>query len=138
VCSSDLRIIAKTSRICGILITLMYLFVFIGGLSSKQNVDFLYILGILLVGISLVISGTFMIKLKQWARYLFIFQMCLIGAKGCWIITEWITKERVPCSQISFEDLISVSPVFVIFFLFPVGCIYYLTRPEVKEQFKQP
>ena len=101
---------------------------FLGNASLSDSV-FAFIS--LLFGISLVISGIFIIMLRRWARILFIFQMCLIGTlAGLWLIIAIITKQ-IDNSLIFFLT-------FVIFFLFllPICCIYYLTRPKVKEQFK--
>lgn len=129
--SKSIRIIAKTGRIFGVLIILLFLIFFIVWLHAKENVDFLYLLGLLFFAISFVVSGTFMLKLKQWARYLFIFQMCLIVTRGIWITIEW-----VPHSHFSFAELFDFSPAFITHILLPLYFIYYLTRPKVKEQFK--
>jgi len=131
IASKNIRIIAKIGRIFGVLLILLFLIGFMASLHSKGNVHFLYLLGLLFFAISFLVSGTFMLKLKQWARYLFIIQMCLIVARGIWITIEWVSH-----SHFSFAELFDFSPAFITHILFPAGCIYYLTRPKVKEQFK--
>lgn len=121
--------IAKFGRICGV----FFIFAGLGGSFQAQGaVNTLFcLIGLPIFGISLIVSGTFMIRLKQWARYLFIVQMCIIGAKGIWVIIE-----LTPQSHFSVPELFGFSLVLIPVFLLPMFCVYYLTRPKVKEQFK--
>jgi len=127
--SKGIITIAKFGRICGI----FFIPLGIGGLFQAQGVvsSLLCLIGLPFIGISLIVSGTFMIRFKQWARYLFIAQMYLMGIMGIWIMIEGMPK-----SHFSISELFSFSLMFIPLFLLPTGSIYYLTRPKVKERFK--
>ncbi len=77
-------------------------------------------------GISLIISGTFLMKLREWARRLLVFQSFLIASYGLWAIIRAFVF-----------SLLGDFLLFSLMFLLPsLWCIYYLTRPKVKEQFE--
>jgi len=115
--------IAKTWRICGI----FFIFCGVGGSLQAKGVvgSLLYLIGLPFLGISLIVSGTFMMKLRQWARKLFTFQMCLIIGCVIWGVIRYCI--------FSWVDVVCFS---VTFLPVPMYSIYYITRPKVREQFK--
>lgn len=85
-----------------------------------------------LFGLACIISGIFLIRLKAWARNLFLVSMLIWSFLGAYSLTG---RFAAPGRKlfIDFSDLVIVS----IFFILPaVLSFYFFSCPEVRKQFK--
>jgi glucose dehydrogenase len=102
-----INIIARGGRIVGF-------FALIGGIGGTlQNSIYFYEF---FLGVALMISSSFMLKSKNWARNLFIFLMFPIMGFGVWKVVQGAHFSWVNFAGFSLTFL----PV-------PLYCIYYLT-----------
>jgi len=79
---------------------------------------------VVLMGFGFLISGIFLLKLKNWARILFLFTA---GAQSLVYIWWNFTVKRD-----FLEHLVLLFVAILLFLIF----YYFFTRPKIKEQFK--
>ena len=121
--------------VCGIIaivISLYLLYAYIT-LSDMPPPDRISLIMPGIIAISFFISGIFILRLKNWARILFMIQMVyyvFVGLRG---VTYILSIEKIFKGHISQMSWLAW---LLLFFLPSVSSIYYLTRPKVKEQFK--
>lgn len=82
---------------------------------------------VVIMGISFLVFGIFILKLKNWARILFLF---VIGGQSL-IYVSWGFAHGANKGFLEYFVMLIVAV-----FLFLVS-LYYFTRPKVKEQFKR-
>jgi len=86
-------------------------------------------------GISFVVCGISILKLKNWARILIMPLMVIYSILGSYITYAWIILQY-PDDPILFKFVLPVGS-YLVFFLAPlIISIYFFTRSKVKEQFK--
>jgi hypothetical protein len=121
--------------IYAIIISFFLLYVYIS-LMLLPSGKFLVLLIPIIIAISIGLSGIFILRLKNWARILLMFQMVywiFIGIRGVHVLfilsSSGIGKgSNYPNAWTGFG----------IFFLLPaIIVIYFFTRPKVKEQFNR-
>lgn len=94
----------------------------------------------LTVGISFIVSGIAMFKLRNWGRILFLWLMIIYSLFGLVIAFVFYILSYRPYDpqmyRFVYEFGLPVG-IYVAFFLLPsVTSIYYFTRHKVKEQFR--
>ena len=92
----------------------------------------LCLIGIVSFGISLIVSSSFVIGLREWARKLFSIQMVLVMGCGTWEVTQVFVRAS-KSTHFWWSDFLGFG---ITFLLIPMHLIYCLTRPKVKAQFK--
>ena len=120
----------KIVGIVGVIMGVIELTMFLGALFV--NALFSAAL-VLMYGLSIIISAIFILKLKNWARIVFI--VLILGSMIFWLQGEY----AICASNIAHGFSVSILEIFVFLIvkgIIPALCIYYLTRPKVKEQFK--
>jgi hypothetical protein len=118
-----------------IIISFFLLYIYISVI-LLPSVNFIAPLMNIIIAISIGMSGIFILRLKNWARILFIFQMIywvIIGMRGVHALFildfSGIGKgNNYPNAWIGF-GIFSLLPAIII--------IYFFTRPRVIEQFKK-
>ncbi|MFH0854756.1 MAG: hypothetical protein V1891_04695 [bacterium] len=98
----------------------------------------------IIVGISILFSGIFILKLKNWARILFIINLILCGINEIYFIL--VIHHRAADSSINsivyfllpfgWPLIIPFLPHKAVFIILPI-IIIYLVLPKVKHQFKR-
>ena len=99
----------------------------LGGLLQAKSIwELLLVLFLFVCSISIMISGIFIIQLKNWARILFLLQMGLICMIGLLSFRRELFTGSIG-NDFWFFSLLTI---------LPASAIFYLTRYKVKEQFK--
>jgi len=126
-------------KVCGItalLFSLFFLFVCFP-LAGFPKIDW-EVTGInLIIAMSFGISGIFLIRLKNWARILFLLQM------ACWAILVFMAVRSFHTRGVSskIKETIEINSKIWLWW-FALGFLpaflsgYFLTRPKVREEFK--
>ncbi len=96
--------------------------------------DIILVISIALIGFAFGFSGIFLLRLKNWARILFMFQMVYLAViliafrPFCFLM--WLMKSGI-------EDCLKSLFAWLVCLVLPCSIfIYFFTRPKVKEQFR--
>ncbi len=105
------------------------------------QLDSLKLVTFIIIAISFLVSGIFILKLRNWARILFMILMVYWVIFGLLklFIPHIIDKILLPSTVEVVYKYFELSDLLIYFIWYglpAIGSIYFLTRPKVKEQFK--
>ena len=107
-----------------------HIYLFLSLLAAEMH--FLIAAFVLIYGLVIIISAIFIAKLKNWARILFI--VLMPGSMIFWLKTVLYGFYYSIIGNFTGSIVIFILLIWKV--IIPALCIYYLTRPAVKEQFK--